>query len=160
MWLVWGGTAFVAALRAQSSRRARYVGRMALALLFIAFGAAVNAWYLAFGQDYYEPFADASPFAFVRDTWAALVMPHLEFFISLLILFETAVGTLVLCGARWTQVALGSLIAFHIGQLPFGGVLWPWAAVMLVTLTLLLRAERQAADREQGASSPSSCAGP
>lgn len=63
MWLVWGGTAFVAALRAQSSRRARYVGRMALALLFIAFGAAVNAWYLAFGQDYYEPFADASPFA-------------------------------------------------------------------------------------------------
>ena len=32
------------------------------------------------------------------------------------------------------------------GQLAFGGVLWVWGPVMLLTLGLLLRAERRAAD--------------
>lgn len=38
---------------------------------------------------------------------------------------------------------LVALVAFHVGQLAFGGVMWIWAPVMLVTLWLLLRAERQ-----------------
>jgi hypothetical protein len=69
MWLVLGGTAFVAALRAGHSRRAIYVGRWALGILFVAFGATVNAVYLAAGTDYYEDFANPSPFPFVRATW-------------------------------------------------------------------------------------------
>jgi uncharacterized membrane protein YphA (DoxX/SURF4 family) len=142
MWLVLGGTAFVAALRARRSRQARYVGRVALGVLFIAFGAAVNAIYLAMDNGYYDEFADPSPFAFVRDTWASLVLPHQGVFIGLLIVFEAAAGVLVLCGGRWTQAGLVALIGFHVGQLAFGGVLWAWAAVMLVALVLLLRAER------------------
>jgi hypothetical protein len=50
MWLVLGAIAFVAALQAGHSRRALYVGRWALGLLFIAFWAAVNAIYLAAGD--------------------------------------------------------------------------------------------------------------
>lgn len=146
MWLVLGGTAFVAALRARRSRRARYVGRVALGVLFIAFGAAVNAIYLAMDNGYYDEFADPSPFAFVRDTWASLVLPHQGVFIGLLIVFEAAAGVLVLCGGRWTQAGLVALIGFHVGQLAFGGVLWAWAAVMLVALVLLLRAERHPVD--------------
>lgn len=142
MWLLLGGTAFVAALRAHRSRRALYVGRAALGALFIAFGAVVNAAYLVFGDDYYADFADASPFAFVRDTWESLVLPHQWFFIGLLIAGEAAAGVLVLLGGRWTQAGLIGLIGFHVGQLAFGGVLWVWAPVMLVTLGLLLRAER------------------
>jgi hypothetical protein len=142
MWLVLGGTAFVAALRAHHSRRAMYVARVALGVLFIGFGAAVNAVYLAFGNDYYADFADASRFPFVRDTWESLVLPNQGLFIPLLIAFEATAGVLVLAGGRWTQVGLMGLIGFHIGQLAFGGVLWPWAAVMLVALALLLRAER------------------
>jgi hypothetical protein len=144
MWLVLGGTAFVAALRAGHSRRAMYVGRWALGILFIVFGAGVNAIYLAAGTEYYEDFASPSPFAFVRDTWESLVLPHLGFFISLLIIAEATAGVLVLCGGRWTQAGLLALIGFHVGQLAFGGVLWTWAPLMLVTLLLLLRAERQA----------------
>ena len=143
MWLVLGGVAFVAALRAGHSRRAMYVGRWALGVLFIVFGAAVNAIYLAAGTDYYDDFASPSPFPFVRDTWESLVLPHQWFFISLLIMGEAAAGVLVLCGGRWTQVALVALIGFHVGQLAFGGVLWIWAPLMLVTLGLLLRAERR-----------------
>ena len=144
MWLVLGGVAFVAALRAGQSRRAMYVGRWALGVLFVVFGAAVNAIYLAVGTDYYVNFADASPSPFVQDTWASLVVPNTESFITLLIIAEATAGALILSGGRRTQVGLIALIMFHIGQLAFGGVLWIWAPLMLVALVLLLRAERHA----------------
>lgn len=145
MWLVLGGIAFVAALRAGRSTRARYLGRWAIGVLFVVFGATVNAVYLATDAQYYEDFAKPSPFAFVRDTWESLVLPNQGFFISVLILAEAVAGVLVLTGGRWTQVGLIAFIGFHVGQLAFGGVLWVWAPLMLVTLVLLLRAERQAA---------------
>jgi hypothetical protein len=142
MWLVLGGTALVAAVRAGESKRAMHVGRAAIGVLSIAFGAVVNAIYLAMDNGYYDDFADASPFPFVKDTWHSLVLPNQGLFITLLIVFEATVGVLVLSGGRWTQIGLLGLISFHIGQLAFGGVLWPWAVVMLVALGLLLRAER------------------
>jgi hypothetical protein len=141
-WLILGGTTFLLALQAHKSRRAMILARTALGVLFIAFGAVVNAVYLALGNDYYANFADASPFPFVRDTWHSLVLPNQELFIPMLIVFEATAGVLVLSGGRWTQVGLLGLIGFHIGQLAFGGVLWPWATVMLVALVLLLRGER------------------
>ena len=64
-------------------------------------------------------------------------------FITLLIIFEAVTGALVLAGGRRTQLGLAALIAFHVAQLAFGGVLWPWAAFMLTGLILLLRAERR-----------------
>lgn len=149
MWLVLGGVAFVAALRAGHSSRARYVGRWAIGALFILFGAAVNAIYLAADNGYYDDFASPSPFSFVTETWETLVLPNQGWFITLLILAEATAGVLVLCGGRWTQAGLMALIGFHLGQLAFGGVLWVWAPLMLVTLVLLLRAERRAhADHE------------
>jgi hypothetical protein len=145
MWLVLGGVAFVAALRAGRSLRAMYVGRWVLGLLFILFGAVVNAVYLALGTDYYAEFANASPFPFVRDTWESQVLPNQGFFITLLIVSEATAGALILCGGRRTQIGLIALIGFHIGQLAFGGVLWIWAPLMLVALVLLLRAEQHPA---------------
>jgi hypothetical protein len=144
-WLVLGGVTFVAALRAGHSLRAMYVGRAALGVLFIVFGALVNAFYLIAQPQYYASFADASPFPFVTDTWNTLVLAHVNLFITVLIIFEATMGVLVLSGGRRTQVALIALIGFHVAQLAFGGVLWPWAAVMLTALVLLLRAERKAA---------------
>ena len=149
MWLVLGGVAFVAALQAGRSVRAMRVGRWALAVLMIAFGAVVNAAYLVLSPGYYSSFADASPFPFVRDTWESLVLPHQGFFIGLLIVAEATAGVFLLCGGRWTQIALVALIGFHIGQLAFGGVMWVWAPLMLVTLTLLLRADRHAVQAGQ-----------
>jgi len=68
MWLILGGTACVAAVRAGRSVRAMYVGRVAVGILFVVFGAAVNAIYLAMDNGYYDHFADSSPFAFVQNT--------------------------------------------------------------------------------------------
>jgi hypothetical protein len=144
VWLVLGGITFVAALRAGHSLRAMYVGRWALGVLFIVFGALVNGIYLAVATDYYVDFANASPFPFVRDSWESLVVPHQGFFIGLLIAAEATAGALILSGGRRTQAGLMALIGFHIGQLAFGGVLWVWAPLMLIALVLLLRAERHA----------------
>src|SRR4051812_30847149 len=80
----------------------------------------------------------------------ASVLPDAWFFISLLIIAEAVTGTLVLLGGAWTQAGLIALIGFHVGQLAFGGVMWVWAPLMLVTLALLLRAERQAAPHDEG----------
>ena len=143
MWLVLGSVACVAALRAARSQRAMLVGRWAVGTLMIVFGAVVNAIYLVVDPAYYADFADPSPFAFVRDTWDSFVAPNMSFFITLLVIFEAIVGAMVLSGGRRTQAGLVALMAFHVGQLAFGGVMWIWAPVMLVTFWLLLRAERQ-----------------
>jgi hypothetical protein len=143
-WLVLGGVTFIAALRAGRSMAALRVARTALGVLFIGFGALVNAVYLVTDPDYYADFAKPSPFPFVRDTWGSLVLPHEAVFITALIVAEAAAGALVLSGGRRAQAGLVALIGFHLGQLPFGGVLWPWAAFMLTALVLLLRAERRA----------------
>jgi hypothetical protein len=142
MWLVLGGVTFVAALRASRSRRAMYVGRVALGVLFIAFGAVVNAVYRATGMDY-TAFADAAQVPFVRNTWHSLVAPHQAVFITLLIVFEAVAGALVLSGGRRTQLGLLALIGFHVGLLLFGWAFWLWAVPMLFALVLLLRAERR-----------------
>jgi uncharacterized membrane protein YphA (DoxX/SURF4 family) len=144
MWLALGGVAFVAAVRAGQSPRAMLVGRWALGILFIVFGAGVNATYLVLGTDSYAGFADTSPFPFVRNTWTSLVVPHTELFITLLIVAEATAGALILSGGRRTQIGLVALIGFHVGQLAFGGVLWVWAPLMIVAFVLLLRAERRA----------------
>lgn len=142
MWLVLGAIALVAALRAGSSARAMFVARAALILLMVVFGAGVNAAYLISGSPYYERFAAAAPFAFVRDTWSSLVVPNQWVFISLLILAELVAGILIAVGGLWMRAALIGLITFHLGQLVFGWFMWVWAIPMIVAFLLLLRAQR------------------
>lgn len=142
MWLVLGVTVIVASVRADRSRRARLVARVALGVLFLVFGAMVNAVYLITDWDSFAAFGEMSQFAFVRDTWASLVVPNTGAFIGLLIAGEATAGILVLSGGRLMQVGLVLLLAFHLGLLFFGWWLWLYAVPMLGALTLLLRAER------------------
>ena len=143
MWLVLGATVFVASLRANRSRRARLVARLATGLLFLVFGAMVNAIYLVSEWDTFAAFGDMSQFTFVRETWASLVVPNTGFFIGTLIVGEATAGLLVLSGGRRLEAGLVLLLAFHLGLLVFGWWLWLYAVPMLAALTLLLRAERE-----------------
>lgn len=152
-WPVLGLTTLVAGVLAARSRRAMLVGRWALGALFVLAGALVNAVYLATGTDYAD-FADASPFAFVRDTWGSLVAPRQGLFIGLLVAFELAVGILVVTGGRRTQAALVAIMGFHVGLLAFGWGFWAWAVPMLVACGLLLRAERRDAAVEPEEAEP------
>lgn len=143
MWLVLGATVVVASLRADRSERARFVARVALGVLFLVFGAVVNAVYLVTDWDSFAAFGEMSQFAFVRETWASLVVPNTGFFIGLLILGEATAGILVLSGGRRLEVGLALLLAFHVGLLFFGWWLWLYAVPMLGALALLLRAQRR-----------------
>ena len=143
MWLVLGGTVIIASLFAGRSERARLVARFALGVLFLVFGALVNLVYLVTDWDSFADFGEMSQFAFVRETWASLVVPNTGFFIGLLILGEATAGILVLSGGRRMQAGLVMLMAFHVGLLFFGWWLWLYVVPMLGALTLLLRAERR-----------------
>ena len=145
-WLVfWSVTEmviFIAALWAWWSRRAMYVGRVAVATLFIAGGALFNTLTFATGGDY-SGFADRSYLPFVTDTWRSVVAPNQYMFIPLLIGFEVVVGALVLTGGRRTQLALVGAIGFHIGLMFFGWEYYLFSVAMIVAFALLLRAERK-----------------
>ena len=141
MWLVLGATVMVASLRADRSQRARLVARIALGVLFLVFGALVNAIYLVTDWDTFGAFGQMSQFAFVRDTWASLVATNTGLFIGLLIAGEATAGILVLSGGRRMQAGLVMLMAFHLGLLFFGWWLWLYAVPILGALSLLLRAE-------------------
>lgn len=142
MWLVLGATVLIASVRADRSERARLIARVALGTLFLVFGAVVNAVYLVTDWDSFAAFGEMSQFAFVRDTWASLVVPNTGLFIGLLIAGEATAGILVLSGGRRLEVGLELLLAFHVGLLFFGWWLWLYAVPMLGALVLLLRAER------------------
>ena len=143
MWLVLGATVIVASLLADRSNRARLVARVALGVLFLVFGALVNVIYLVTDWDSFAAFGEMSQFAFVRDTWASLVVPNTGSFIGALIAGEATAGILVLSGGRRLEAGLVLLLGFHVGLLFFGWWLWLYAVPMLGALTLLLRAQRR-----------------
>lgn len=156
-WPVLGLTTIAAGVMAHRHPRARVVGRWALGVLFVLAGALVNAVYLASGTDY-GGFADASMLPFVRETWESLVAPRQGFFISLLVVFEAAVGLLVVSGGRRTQPALVAIMAFHVGLMAFGWYFWAWSLPMLGACALLLRAERAAEARAPAVGGPNAWA--
>lgn len=142
-WVALGVTVVVSGALAARRPRARTVGRVAVAVLFLLAGAAVNTLFLLTGADY-DGFADGSPVAFVRDTWQSLVVPRHELFIGLLVVFEAAVGVAAAVGGRATRFAYVAAIAFHVALLSFGFGFWAWSLPMVAGLVLLLRAEQAA----------------
>ena len=140
--VLFGLVIVVAAVRARRSDVALQVGLVAVGGLFVLAGALVNAAYLARGDDY-AAFARGSSFAFVRDTWTSLVVPHHHLFIGLLVVFEATVGVLVLLGPRARTVGLVAAIVFHVLLVSFGWGFALWSAPMVVALALLLRAARR-----------------
>lgn len=141
VWVSLGVVIVVLSVRAGRSRRAYEIAAGAVSLLWVAAGAAANAYFLARGDDY-SGFADGASTSFVRDTWETLVVPHHGLFMGLLIAFEAAVGALVLVEGRVRQVALILLIGFNVALLSFGWGFLVWSVPMVLALSLLWRADR------------------
>jgi hypothetical protein len=143
-WSACVATAIVASVVAIWSRRARYVGRVAVGVLMLVGGATFNAVNLAIGQTYAD-FADQAHFDWVTAAWRAVVAPNHYLFIGLLVAFEAIVGVLILSGGRRTQLGLIGAIGFHLALWLFGWGVTVYSLLMLPALVLLLRAERRAA---------------
>jgi hypothetical protein len=142
-WVACVATAIVASVLAIWSRRAGYVGRVAVGVLMLVGGAVFNAVNLALGENYAD-FADQAHFGWVTSAWRAVVAPNHYLFIGLLVAFEAIIGVLILSGGRRTQIGLIGAIGFHLALWLFGWGVTIYALIMLA-LILLLRAERRAA---------------
>jgi uncharacterized membrane protein YphA (DoxX/SURF4 family) len=143
LWVTCAAVVVVSAVRVRHHRTtALRTARFAMAALYLVAGAAVNLFFLLRGDDYAE-FARGSYLPFVRDTWASLVVPNHDAFISVLIVFEVAVGVLVLLGGRRTQLAYAAAILFHVALLSFGWGFFLWSVPMVAAMVRLLHAERQ-----------------
>ena len=143
LWIGCAGMVITAALRCRRHPEAIRLGRMAVAVLYLVAGAAVNGLFLARGDDYAK-FADGSYSSFVRHTWRSVVVPHHEVWIGLLIIFEVAVGLLALSGGKGTEVAYAAAIVFHLALLPFGWGFCLWSVPMTAALIALWHGERRA----------------
>ncbi|HET6533915.1 MAG TPA: hypothetical protein VFH03_25300 [Actinoplanes sp.] len=139
-WLVLGTATLVCGIAAQWRPRALPLGRLALGVFYLFAGALVHVIYLAAGASY-AGFADAAHVPFVRTAWHSVVAPRQTLVIGLLILFEAAVGVLVLLGGRAAQAGMAGILGMQAGLLLFGWVLTGFATVMLVAVGLLLRAQ-------------------
>jgi hypothetical protein len=156
--VLWAGLGIVivaCSLRAARSRRAYVTGVAAVSVLWVVAGAGANAYLLARGGDY-SGFADGASTSFVRETWESLVVPHHGLFIGLLIAFEAAAGVLVLVEGAVRQWALVLLIGFTVALVSFGWGFLIWSVPMVVALSLLWRAGRNAGRTEdrRGATPP------
>ena len=158
LWLVCGIATIVAAVLADRSRAAMYVGRGAVGMLFIVGGALLHLLNLASGANY-SGFADPAYFPMVTNTWQVVVVPNAVLFIGLLAVFEATVGVLALCGGRWTQLGYASVIAFYLALWLFGWMETVWVFVMLAPMLLLLRAERRAVLALRAESTPTADVG-
>ena len=143
LWTMCGLVTIVASLLAGRSVRWRQVGRAATGVLFLIGGALMHVVTLATGGDY-AGFADPALFPWVTDSWRAVVAPNQLFFIGLLIVFEAAVGLLVISGGRRTQLGYLGIIAFYLALCLFGWIEVVWAVLMVPAMVLLLRAELRA----------------
>ena len=151
LWLVCGAATIIAAVLADRSRRAQYLGRTAVGVLFIAGGALLHVINLATGTDY-AGFADPAHFAWVTHAWNVVLVPNHVLLIGLLALFEATAGALVLSGGRRTELGYLAVIAFYLALWPFGWIETVWVLIMLPAMLLLLRAERRADGRAAPAS--------
>lgn len=144
IWVGCGTGVLWAAARSRRHPSALKAGRLAMGVLFLGAGAAMNAFFLLRGDDYAR-FADGAYVAFVRHTWHTLVVPNHNEWIALLIAFEVTVGVLALAGGRRTQTAYVAVIAFHVALLSFGWGFYVWSLPMIAATATLLRGERRAA---------------
>ena len=136
--------AVVAATLAGRHRWARQLGRIAVGVLMLCGGALFNAINLATGGDY-AAFADGAHFDWVTTAWRAVVAPDQPVFIGLLVIYEAAVGVLILLGGRRTQLGYVGAIGFHLALWLFGWFVTIYALIIVPALVLLLLAERRAA---------------
>lgn len=158
LWVACGLATIVAAAMAYRSSRARYLGRVAVGVLFVIGGALLHIVNLATGGDYAD-FADPAHFNWVTDAWRAVVEPNQFLYISLLVVFEATVGVLAMSGGRKTQLGYAGVLAFYSVLWLFGWFETVWVLIMLPAMLLLLRAERRAEARPRVEEQPPAVVG-
>jgi hypothetical protein len=101
--------------------------------IFLA-SAAVHLVLVTVKPSAYDSFADGSWWPFVTHAWRSAFIPNTSFFIALLIMFEVAVGLLVLSRAH-RRAGIAAAIVFNAALIMFG---WGFSIWSLPVIALLI----------------------
>ncbi len=110
----------------------RDVIRLVLAIAFFV-GAGVNAYLVLGVPEIYEGFADFAFLRFYRAIWRERILPQLQLWMALVIVFEVAVGVLLLAAGPYAHGGLALAAIYSAFLVPF----W-WAGGGLVNILLFL----------------------
>ena len=102
--------------------------------MFLA-GAATHIILLTTRPSSYDSFADGSWWPFIAHAWRSVLVPNVHYLIPLLVLFEAAVGLLILSRA-YRRIGIGAAIAFNAALILFG---WGFCLWSVPVIALLLR---------------------
>jgi len=110
----------------------RESGRIVFAVIFLL-GAIANSIILMTNPGMYLGFADLSIFPFYREAWTRFVIPHLVFFVGLILLFELGLVCSLLYKGLVVRLGLSLAAIFMLSLVPF----W-WAGGGLLNLVFAL----------------------
>jgi hypothetical protein len=102
--------------------------------LFLA-GTATHIILLTTRPSSYDSFADGSWWPFIGHAWRSVLVPNVHYLIPLLVLFEAAIGLLILSRA-YRRIGIGAAIAFNAALVLFG---WGFCLWSVPVIALLLR---------------------
>jgi hypothetical protein len=102
--------------------------------LFLA-GTATHIILLTARPSSYGSFADGSWWPFIAHAWRSVLVPNVHYLIPLLVLFEAAVGLLILSRA-YRRIGIGAAIGFNGALILFG---WGFCLWSVPVTALLLR---------------------
>jgi hypothetical protein len=102
--------------------------------MFLA-GAATHIILVTTRPSSYGSFADGSWWPLIARAWRSVLLPNVHFLIPLLVLFEAAVGLLILSRA-YRRIGIAAAIAFNAALILFG---WDFCLWSVPVIVLLLR---------------------
>jgi len=122
------------------------IAQIAFGILYLGGALANITLTILNSPQSYNIFADEALIPFYREAWAALVIPNMTLFISLLIVFEITLGLLFLTRRRFLKIALAGGALFCLGTVPFSlQVLSTNLPLGLIQVYLLWRELRRSA---------------
>jgi hypothetical protein len=100
--------------------------------MFLA-GAATHVILVTTRPSSYGSFADGSWWPFIAHTWRSVLLPNVHVLIPLLVIYEAAVGLLILSRAH-RRAGIAAAIAFNAALILFGWGFCLWSVPVIVLL--------------------------
>ena len=96
-------------------------------------GAATHIILVTTRPSSYDSFADGSWWPFIAHSWRSVLAPNVQYLIPVLVVYEAAVGLLILSRA-YRRIGICGAIAFNAALILFGWGFCLWSVPVIVLL--------------------------
>lgn len=107
------------------------IARTALGIIYLL-GAAINLRFAFLSPWIYREFASFAIIPFYKTLWNSAVIPHLQAWLILVVVFEIIIGIFILSKGNLVKIGLIAGITFNLFLIPF----W-WSGFALINLVLV-----------------------